>query len=435
MYKKRLARWGARKSYTLEQKKAAISQLSHEQLATDHTSLMQVNGQPSKLGRLWRPVQHHGTQIPLAQRPGRGKRRVIGARSTLPQNPLISEDASFVLCPTIADSAADTNTGTILQYADMFYTSHRKKAQAPAAYHYTEELRAVFGQLEAAKMFLHTDIDTAFAILNRVCAGGVELFRSQPFPLLHCLVAGLGNDWTAFEHIRLALLGFFASVSKQTLGGTHPVTRVASRLHASEKAERAYMQSSFAALLTYTWAIVKYHNDGIPVDVDVIIVHFLFGAGRDAQALTMCEELRENAQVDRGSGTRSSRSMLSVLAMYYQRQGQYVEAERMYIQLLRWTSEPTGRLNGDKEGVYACGGLGLLCHATGRYAEAEHHYQLAIEGGLSCPGVSNADSLMTLASWEDLLEKQGKVEERRQPRQKYRNVWAELDQWRLPRVR
>ena len=166
--------------------------------------------------------------------------------------------------------------------------------------------------------------------------------------------------------------------------------------------------------------------------MDVIIVHFLFNASRDTEAFSMCERLRESAQGKGGPDIRTSRSMLSLLAMYSQRHGHCVEAERIYSQLMQWTSQSTGRPNGDKEGVYACGGLARLCHVTGGYNEANRHYQQAIEGGLSCDQVSNTDTLMALGLWEDMLEKQGKVEERQQIRQKYGHVWAALDEWRIP---
>ena len=242
MYKKRLANWGARKNYTREQKRAAISKLVHEGADIDSTLLLQINGQPLKTERLWRPVQYHGREIPLTPRPGRGNRRVREFLANLAERDPTFVNASVTPYPIqLADCAADQDTRIVLHCADTFYTSHREQPQAPTTYRYTAELRAVFDQLEAARMFLSIDINVAFAMMNRIWAGGVELFRSHPFHLLHCLVAGLGNDWTKFEHIRLELLSFFASVAKQTLGITHPITRVTTLLHASGKAERVRM--------------------------------------------------------------------------------------------------------------------------------------------------------------------------------------------------
>jgi hypothetical protein len=77
MYKKRLGDWKSRKYCTQAQKKKIISRLAMADLENQSATIVELNGKPIKVQRLYRRVQRQGECFSIASHPDYAVRRAM----------------------------------------------------------------------------------------------------------------------------------------------------------------------------------------------------------------------------------------------------------------------------------------------------------------------------------------------------------------------
>ena len=240
MYKKRLARWGIRKYYSQDQKKAILK------FDVDQLQDGVVNGKPLALARVKRQVQRGGRAVRLAAPFGTidsdfrnqascntgssaTSRAASGHfREVAPyRKPQPSGDTSTITKFLLRQSPESYNAELILLNMKQYWDWYLDQSIALQAIDYTPALDKVISSFKPGRVQLSVTPKVAFKMLNKACDEAVTLLQQQPFQLIWQVSNEFNiGDWNGHQIVRTMLLQYLTKLSAHIYGYNHPVAFV-----------------------------------------------------------------------------------------------------------------------------------------------------------------------------------------------------------------
>ena len=240
MYKKRLARWGVRKYYSQDQKKA-ILKFDEDQLQDGV-----VNGQPLALARVKRQVQRAGRAVRLATASGaldsdfrnqasRNPRSSATSRARYMQSGEVAPQQKHQLfgktCTIknalLHESPESYNAELILLNMKQYWDWYLDQSIARQVINYTPALDKVISSFNPGRVQLSGTTSIAFKMLNKACDEAVTLLQQQPFQLIWQVSNEFNlGDWEGHEAVRAMLLHYLTKLAAHLYGYNHPVAFV-----------------------------------------------------------------------------------------------------------------------------------------------------------------------------------------------------------------
>lgn len=132
----------------------------------------------------------------------------------------------------------------------------------------------------------------------------------------------------------------------------------------------------------------------------------LYEQGKYAEAVPVAQEALHQAEVILGAEHPDVATLVSNLAVLYQKQGRYSEAESLYQRALSIQEKTQGPEHPDVAGTL--NGLGFLYKDQGKYAQAEPLYKRALSIREKALGPEHPDVAVSLNNLAELERSQGK---------------------------
>jgi hypothetical protein len=258
----------------------------------------------------------------------------------------------------------------------------------------------------------------------------VVLLKKQPFQLLQELIREFTHNlWDSHCKVRKLILKMVASYADSILGATHPIKSIVLSLTEIGQEHHHSLLGRFADLLADT--VLNFPDADISIILLLGVIETYLDHGQLDKASKLCLRLWDAAQPISSPPTGLQTNLISMKARISCRQKDYPAAEKVLTLGIRSVVKATGRPNGDRTGLFLCSCMAYLYEGIGRLSDSERFYRIALEGAAHFGEAGAPFTFQSLTQLEQILKKQGKVEELARLQDQYGDPLADLDSWEL----
>ena len=432
MYKKRLARWGVRKYYSQDQKKA-ILKFGEDQLQDGV-----VNGQPLALARVKRQVQRGGRAVRLATALGtidpdfrnqasRNTRSSATSRAPFMQPREVAPhrkhqlfgDTCMINNALLHESPESYNAELILLNMKQYWDWYLDQSIVLQVIDYTPALDKVISSFKPGRLQLSGTPKIAFKMLNKACDEAVTLLQQQPFQLIWQVSNEFNlGDWEGHQAVRAMLLHYLTKLAAHVYGYNHPVAFVLRLFvkqidfrHLNSKLLQLSLEGADSGLIQEPLELYRYK---------LKVVEFLTTLEEFHSADALLTDIAYAAQTFENADMQFRVAYASGKLAWHQDKHEEAEEHLLRCYDLAEDSDSLGWI------ALSAAFLGRFYRHVENYDTCERYYRAAVQIASAKWGADDSTTLNIFLELRDCLTQQGKTNKIEALREEYsqmHQVW------------